>query len=86
MCVRLNTVAPAVGLWVCTLAFGGADRLAAAAAVVRSVAAVVCGCAAADFPADEACVRRQQVPVRTLARGSFGGRHTESFAHLFDQW
>lgn len=45
---------------------------------------IVGGCAAADFPPDEACVRRQQMPVRALARRSFGGRHIESFAHLFD--
>ena len=86
MCVRLDAVAPAVGLRIRTLTSGGADRLAAAAAVVRSMATIVGGWAAADFPTDEACVRRQQVPVRTLARGSFSRRHTESFAHLFDEW
>lgn len=86
MCVRLDAVAPAVGLRVRTLTSGGADRLAAAAAVVRPMATVVGGWPAADFLADEACVRRQQVPVRTLAWGSFGRRHTERFAHLFDEW
>lgn len=50
------------------------------------MATVVGSLAAADLPADEACVRRQQVPVRALIRGSFSRRHTESFAHLFDEW
>lgn len=85
MCVRLDAVAPAVRLRVRASTLGGADRLAAAPAVVRPMTTVVGGGAAADFPADEACVRHQQVPVRTLARGSFSRRHTESFAHLFDE-
>ena len=86
MCVRLDSVAPAVGLRVRAGTLRRSDRLTAAPAVVRPMTTVVGGDAAADFPADEARVRRQQVPVRALARGSFSGRHTESFAHLFDGW
>ncbi|MGR6521823.1 hypothetical protein ACU5JM_09340 [Rhodococcus erythropolis] len=86
MRVRLDAVAPAVGLRVRAGTLGGADRLAAAPAVVRSMATIVGGWAAADFPADEACVRRQWVPVRAALWGSFRRPHTLRFAHLFDGW
>lgn len=50
------------------------------------MAAVVSGHAAADLPADEACIRRQRVPVRAALWGSFCRPHTLRFAHLFDEW
>lgn len=67
-------------------AFRGSDCLTTTPAVMRPMPAVMGGWAAANFPSDEACVRRQQVPIRALARGSFSRRHIESFAHLFDEW
>lgn len=50
------------------------------------MAAVVSGRAAADLPADEACVRRQWMPVRAALWGSFRRPHSLRFAHLFDEW
>lgn len=64
----------------------GADGFSALSAVVGAVAAVVGGGAGADFPADEACVGSEWVPVGALFRWPFVAGHTQIFAHLFDVW
>lgn len=77
-------VGPAVGLWFGAGAGWGADGFSALSAVVGAVAAVVGGGAGADFPADEACVGSECVPVGALLRWPFVAGHNQIFAHLFD--
>ena len=68
-------VGPAVGLGFGAGAGWGADGFSALSAVVGAVAAVVGGGAGADFPADEACVGSELVPVGALFRWPFVAGH-----------